>query len=200
MISWLPVAVVLLAVAVAVTIATPTIAQSSEPPPAGDRRPGAGLRAHPAHRQVSAALHGAGRGASMEDISDVNDNNNSNSTDNEHSEKIWRKAPPAQELAAIKQIERRAEEAAKAQLQSSPASPASRSPVYTNQFVIQVKGGELEARKLAQKHGFVYLNHILGDYYHLEHQRLSKRSASAREEALNISIEDEPQVSVYPFD
>lgn len=70
-----------------------------------------------------------------------------------------------------------------------------RGPVYTNQFVIQVQGGELEARKLAEKHGFVYLNHILGDYYHLEHRRVLKRSTSLHQEALNISIQDEPQVS-----
>lgn len=181
MISWLPVAVVLLALAVAVTIATPTIAQSSEPPPAADRRPGAGLPANlvrRAHRQVSSAEH------VIEDIG-------------EHSEKDRQEeASPTEELAAIKQIERRAQEAAEAQPLSSSAGSASRSPVYTNQFVIQVKGGEIEARKLARKHGFVYLNHILGDYYHLEHQRLSKRSASAREGALNISIEEEPQVSV----
>lgn len=69
------------------------------------------------------------------------------------------------------------------------------SPIYTNQFVIQVEGGEEEARKLASKHGFVYLNHILDDYYHLEHRRLSKRSLSLDQDALNISIQDEPQVS-----
>lgn len=68
-------------------------------------------------------------------------------------------------------------------------------PVYTNQFVIRVEGGEEEARKLAEKHGFIYLNHILGDYYHLEHERLSKRSLSASQDALDISIQDEPQVS-----
>lgn len=69
--------------------------------------------------------------------------------------------------------------------------------VYTNQFVIQVKGGEEAARELAHKHGFVYLNHILADYYHLEHRRLAKRSTSLEHEAetLNISIQDEPQVS-----
>lgn len=69
-------------------------------------------------------------------------------------------------------------------------------PVYTNQFVIQVEGGEEEARKLALKYGFVYLNHILGDYYHLEHRRLSKRSLNPSQDVLNISIQDEPKVSV----
>lgn len=68
--------------------------------------------------------------------------------------------------------------------------------IYTNQFVIQVKGGEQEVRKLAERHGFVYLNHILADYYHLEHRRLAKRSTSdADMSQLEISIEDEPQVS-----
>lgn len=65
--------------------------------------------------------------------------------------------------------------------------------IYTNQFVIQVEGGEKEARKLAAKHGFVYLNHILDDFYHLEHRRLARRSTER--EALNVSIQNEPQVS-----
>lgn len=73
-----------------------------------------------------------------------------------------------------------------------------RPAVYTNQFVIQVKGGQEEARKLAAKHGFVYLNHILDDYYHLEHARLAKRSLNATRDGLNTSIEDEPQVSRGP--
>ena len=68
--------------------------------------------------------------------------------------------------------------------------------VYTNQFVIEVKGGEEEARRLAEKHGFIYLNHILGDYYHLEHRRLAKRSADLVDmNELDISIEEEPHVS-----
>lgn len=83
--------------------------------------------------------------------------------------------------------------------------------VFTNQFVIRVEGGENEARKVAQKHGFVYLNHILDDYYHLEHARLSKRSMFVVDqqkqhqdlhsiiESENFSnstnIEDEPKVS-----
>jgi len=83
-----------------------------------------------------------------------------------------------------------------ASLAPPPQAATSRAPkIYTNQFVIQVRGGELEARKLAKKHGFVYLNHILGDYYHLEHRRLSRRSTSASQEAVNISIQEEPQVS-----
>lgn len=84
--------------------------------------------------------------------------------------------------------------------EAAPLGPsnASTSParVYTNQFVIQVKGGEAEARKLASKHGFVYLNHILDDFYHLEHSRLAKRSLSATQGVLNTSsIQDEPEVS-----
>lgn len=84
-------------------------------------------------------------------------------------------------------------------LVSSSPSSKSQPPIYTNQFVIQVEGGKEEARKLALKYGFVYLNHILGDYYHLEHRRLSKRSLNPSQDVLNISIQDEPQVSVYIF-
>jgi hypothetical protein len=69
--------------------------------------------------------------------------------------------------------------------------------IYTNQFVIKVEGGENEARRLAEKHGFIYLNHILGDYYHLEHRRLAKRSANIFDMAnLDTSIEEEPHVSI----
>lgn len=262
MISWLPVAVVLLAVAVAllVTIATPTIAQLSEPPPAGERLAGGlvgGFKAskvaneedrlaskvRQTHAPLLNALDDYRAGESQN--YDANNqsihqwtaastlnhttNDDSNPNHHHHSEKEKKKTkqsrqPPTKEgeevevdknedegeefklRAAIRphqqqlqnhdQIEQRAEEAAKAQLlHSSTNSITSRSPIYTNQFVIQVEGGEMEARKLASKHGFVYLNHILGDYYHLEHQRLSKRSTSATKEALNISIEDEPQVS-----
>lgn len=68
--------------------------------------------------------------------------------------------------------------------------------VYTNQFVIEVKGGEEEARRLAEKHGFVYLNHILGDFYHLEHRRLARRSLDTLDmNDLDVSIEQEPHVS-----
>lgn len=87
-------------------------------------------------------------------------------------------------------------EAAPAERGSGEPVNGDRDAVYTNQFVIEVKGGELEARKVAQKHGFVYLNHILGDYYHLEHRRLSKRSTNNQASELNITIQDEPQVSV----
>lgn len=68
--------------------------------------------------------------------------------------------------------------------------------IFTNQFVIEVKGGEEEARRLAEKHGFIYLNHILGDFYHLEHRRLAKRSLDLMDmNGLDRSIEEEPQVS-----
>lgn len=102
-----------------------------------------------------------------------------------------------EEPASVLLVKRAVEQVASASVSggSSLAPSKSARVVYTNQFVIQVKGGEDEARKLAQKHGFVYLNHILGDYYHLEHRRLARRSTSLSQEALNISIEDEPQVS-----
>jgi len=77
-------------------------------------------------------------------------------------------------------------------------NPRAQDAIYTNQFVIQVAGGELEARQLAHKHGFVYLNHIIGDYYHLEHRRLARRSTSATGGPvgqLQESIGQEPQVS-----
>lgn len=85
-------------------------------------------------------------------------------------------------------------------LSGAATQPRGKGPVvYTNQFVIEVEGGEEEAKKLAAKHGFVYLNHILADFYHLEHRRLSKRSLSADQDLADISIRDEPQVSFALF-
>lgn len=107
-----------------------------------------------------------------------------------------------QQLISIKQ---QLAVAASAQLSPPPASQqqqqstsgSHKQPViYTNQFVIQVKGGEAEARRLAKKHGFLYLNHILADFYHLEHQRLSRRSASP---SSDLAIGEEPQVSPLPL-
>lgn len=76
-------------------------------------------------------------------------------------------------------------------------SPKQHQPkVYTNQFVLQIEGGPTEAREIASKHGFVYLDHIFGDYHHLQHRRIAKRSATSDSIAkMNISIEEEPQVS-----
>lgn len=194
MISWLPVAVVLLVAAIAVTTSTPAIAEfSAEPAPGNERRRATGAArtdlVEPPRLVVSQVGPTVGLAAQVDGSSDAT---------GEHSEK--RLQPRSEELPAVKQVERAAQEAAEAQLVAGLATPgavaSSKSPVYTNQFVIQVEGGESEARKLAHKHGFVYLNHILGDYYHLEHRRLSKRSTSATRDALNISIESEPQVSM----
>lgn len=81
------------------------------------------------------------------------------------------------------------------QVSGGQRNGAARGKIFTNQFVIEVAGGDEEARKLAAKHGFVYLNHILGDFYHLEHQRLSRRSTNELSSSLEMSILDEPQVS-----
>lgn len=82
------------------------------------------------------------------------------------------------------------------QLPQTDAKSSKQKKIYTNQFVIRVEGGEDEARRLAEKHGFIYLNHILGDYYHLEHRRLAKRSLDSFDVLeLDTSIQEEPHVS-----
>jgi glucan-binding YG repeat protein len=79
---------------------------------------------------------------------------------------------------------------------SSKQQQQQQQKTYTNQFVIKVEGGEKEARRIAEKHGFNYLNHILGDYYHLEHRRIAKRSLDLYDmDQLDTSIEEEPNVS-----
>ena len=97
--------------------------------------------------------------------------------------------------AAVEQLSGWPSQAATKQ-QQQQQQQAIEKKVYTNQFVIQVGGGELEARKLAEKHGFIFLNHIFADYYHLEHRRVAKRATSPHlDSELEISIEQEPQVS-----
>ncbi|XP_015927741.1 furin-like protease 1, isoforms 1/1-X/2 [Parasteatoda tepidariorum] len=48
--------------------------------------------------------------------------------------------------------------------------------VYSHQFVVEVLGGPEIAKQVAKEHGFEYLGHIFGDYYHLHHKRVVKRS------------------------
>lgn len=94
--------------------------------------------------------------------------------------------------------------AGNASVEAADGQQPRHSLVFTNQFVVQIDGGEDEARKIADKHGFIYLNHILDNFYHLEHSRLSRRSilvdklqASRNDEdqSLISDIQDEPKVS-----
>ncbi|XP_033212963.1 furin-like protease 1 isoform X7 [Belonocnema kinseyi] len=48
---------------------------------------------------------------------------------------------------------------------------------YTNQWAAHIEGGQEVALKVAQDHGFRYLDKIIDDWYHLEHRLVMKRSA-----------------------
>ncbi|XP_046626653.1 furin-like protease 1 isoform X1 [Neodiprion virginianus] len=47
---------------------------------------------------------------------------------------------------------------------------------YTNQWAAHIEGGPEVAKQVAADHGFRYLDKILGDWYHMEHRSVSKRS------------------------
>lgn len=61
---------------------------------------------------------------------------------------------------------------------------------YSNQFVVQLDGGELKAKKFSEEHGFTYLGKIFDDHYHLEHQRISKRSLEKSSKHHELLSED----------
>ncbi|XP_061173192.1 furin-like protease kpc-1 isoform X2 [Saccostrea echinata] len=48
---------------------------------------------------------------------------------------------------------------------------------YTNTWALYIEGGEAVARSLAQKHGFIYVDQIMPDYYAFQHRKVAKRSA-----------------------
>ena len=56
--------------------------------------------------------------------------------------------------------------------------------VYTNKWVVHIKDGEEIAKRIAEKHNFKYHGQLgsLKDYYHLEHQSVSKRSKRSADE------------------
>ncbi|ESO01183.1 hypothetical protein HELRODRAFT_82350, partial [Helobdella robusta] len=47
---------------------------------------------------------------------------------------------------------------------------------YTNEWVIEVKGGEETAKEVAREHHLVYIDKVMDDFYLVKHRRLSKRS------------------------
>ncbi|XP_015364233.1 PREDICTED: furin-like protease 1, isoform 1-CRR isoform X2 [Diuraphis noxia] len=49
---------------------------------------------------------------------------------------------------------------------------------YSSQWAAHIEGGLEIAKKVSEKHGFVLLGQIFPDYYHLEHNHVSKRSVN----------------------
>ncbi|CAH1239308.1 FURIN [Branchiostoma lanceolatum] len=54
-----------------------------------------------------------------------------------------------------------------------------RDPLYSNEWAVEVEGGQEEAVRLADKHGFTYGGKIFGDYHLLRHSHVSRRSTSS---------------------
>ncbi|XP_062869145.1 furin (paired basic amino acid cleaving enzyme) a [Trichomycterus rosablanca] len=77
-------------------------------------------------------------------------------------------------------------------LTSKPA-PSQGQNVYTNSWAVHVGGGEEEADRIAQKHNFVNLGKIFGEYYHFRHRRVVKRSLSEHR-GTHVRLHREPQV------
>lgn len=47
---------------------------------------------------------------------------------------------------------------------------------YTNTWAVHIEGGVENAKRLATKHGFHFLDQIFTDYYHFQHRKVSRRS------------------------
>ncbi|XP_053368611.1 furin (paired basic amino acid cleaving enzyme) a [Clarias gariepinus] len=78
-------------------------------------------------------------------------------------------------------------------LLSSEVTPSLAQKVYTNTWAVHISGGEEEANRIAQKHGFINHGNIFGDYYHFRHRRVVKRSLS-QNRGTHIRLHREPQV------
>jgi furin len=64
---------------------------------------------------------------------------------------------------------------------------------YTDKWAVHIEGGEDVARRLAEQHGFIYLDRIMQDFYHLQHRKVSKRSLSPSSH-LHTHLSLEPEV------
>lgn len=92
------------------------------------------------------------------------------------------------------------------------------STIFTDQWAVHVPGGDRVADEIAARHGFlnfgkvlfvqqfsttifrmfqtelfVFLNQILGDYYHFQHKKVAKRSTRSSPEHHNLLTTD-PEV------
>ncbi|VDN02135.1 unnamed protein product [Thelazia callipaeda] len=82
-------------------------------------------------------------------------------------------------------------------LSFTPTATTSLRKVYTNQFAVRIKGGDIvEANKLAAKHGFINLGPVLpnDEYFLFESRQTKKRSTRRRRNAQTTSIAREPNV------
>jgi len=66
--------------------------------------------------------------------------------------------------------------------------------IYTDQYVVKLNGGPELAKELSEKHGFIYLDQIFDNYYHIKHRRLRKRSLEPAHHDIHRSLVNEPEV------
>ncbi|KAJ6219529.1 hypothetical protein RDWZM_005341 [Blomia tropicalis] len=66
--------------------------------------------------------------------------------------------------------------------------------VFTNQFVIESKYDPDHIKILAQQHGFDYLGHIFGNFHHLKHRKIAKRSVEGADERHHGPLNLHPSV------
>uniref|UniRef100_A0A8C9VBJ2 Furin, paired basic amino acid cleaving enzyme n=2 Tax=Scleropages formosus TaxID=113540 RepID=A0A8C9VBJ2_SCLFO len=78
-------------------------------------------------------------------------------------------------------------------LLASAVDPSVAQKVFTNSWAVHISGGAEEADKIAQKHGFVNLGNVFGDYYHFRHRAVVKRSLSTHQ-GVHVRLQKEPQV------
>lgn len=78
-------------------------------------------------------------------------------------------------------------------LVTSGPRPSIGQTVYTNSWAVHIAGGEQEADRIAEKHGFVNQGKVFGDYYHFRHHAVEKRSLSEHK-VTHERLQTEPQV------
>ncbi|XP_073715337.1 furin (paired basic amino acid cleaving enzyme) a [Misgurnus anguillicaudatus] len=78
-------------------------------------------------------------------------------------------------------------------LVTSGPRPSIGQTVYTNSWAVHITGGEQEADRIAEKHGFVNQGKVFGDYYHFRHHAVEKRSLSEHS-GTHARLQTEPQV------
>ncbi|XP_041645268.1 furin (paired basic amino acid cleaving enzyme) a [Cheilinus undulatus] len=72
--------------------------------------------------------------------------------------------------------------------------PAQGQKVYTNTWAVHITGGQEEADRVANKHGFINFGHVFGDYYHFRHRTVFKRSLSEHR-GTQVRLDKDPKVT-----
>ncbi|XP_037611019.1 furin (paired basic amino acid cleaving enzyme) a [Sebastes umbrosus] len=76
----------------------------------------------------------------------------------------------------------------------SGLEPALGQKVYTHTWAVNIPGGQEEADRIANKHGFLNYGHVFGDYYHFRHRTVVKRSLSGHR-GTQVRLQSDPKVT-----